>query len=92
MHLATCRNSRSCQVMKANAHRAVLWVRRLFLINYFNNNIKFTIMITDEKIIEAQIDRAAETEGELFGMSYEQGVRDALEWIMYGEENEPPIE
>lgn len=49
-------------------------------------------MITDEKIIEAQIDRAAETEGELFGMTYEQGVRDALEWIMYGEEEKPPIE
>lgn len=49
-------------------------------------------MITDEKIIEAQIDRAEETEGDCFGMSYEQGVRDALEWVMYGEENEPPIE
>ena len=49
-------------------------------------------MITDEKIIEAQIDRAIETDGDLFGMSYEQGVRDALEWIMYGDKSEPPIE
>ena len=58
----------------------------------YKQQLKITIMITDEKIIEAQIDRAAETEGDCFGMSYEQGVRDALEWVMYGEENEPPIE
>ena len=49
-------------------------------------------MITDKKIIEAQIDKASDLDGTYKGMSYEQGIKDALEWILYGEVSEPPLE
>jgi hypothetical protein len=47
----------------------------------------YRIVVTDEEINE-QMNRgtAAEETGDskYSGMSYEQGVRDALEWIVYG--------
>jgi hypothetical protein len=49
-------------------------------------------MITDEKIIEEQIDKASELNGTYYGMSYEQGIKDALEWILFGKISEPPLE
>ena len=45
-------------------------------------------MILDEKLIEEQIDKATDKNGTYNGMTYEEGVRDALEWILY-EENPP---
>lgn len=41
--------------------------------------------------IDEQINLAYETDGKLWGASYEQGVRAAIEW-MSGETDEPPIE
>ena len=49
-------------------------------------------MITNEKIIESQIDKASEMDGTYTGMTYEQGIKDALEWILFGEIEEPPLE
>jgi len=45
-----------------------------------------------ESEINQQIDKAAETEtsSKYPSMTYEQGVRAALEWVLYGEE--PPME
>lgn len=45
--------------------------------------------------IHAQIDAASDVANDddnagMFGMSYEEGVRDALEWAICG--GEPPIE
>jgi len=39
-------------------------------------------MITDEKIIHKQIDNANNNEDKYYGMSYADGVRDALNWIL----------
>lgn len=47
-------------------------------------------MITDEKVIYAQIDKATEADGTYPGMSYEQGVKDALEWII--NEGQAPLD
>lgn len=46
-------------------------------------------MRTDEEIYN-QIDKASEMDGTYSGMSYEQGVQDALRWVV-GDENEPPL-
>lgn len=47
-------------------------------------------MITKtEKEIEAQIDKATEAienGGKYHGMSYEDGIKAALEWVLYGGE------
>lgn len=47
-------------------------------------------MITDEELIVDQIDKAIETDGTYCGMTYEQGVRDALEWILH--EDDAPLD
>jgi hypothetical protein len=49
-------------------------------------------MITDKKRIYQEIDKAIENEGKYQGMSYEQGVEDALKWVLLGEENETLFE
>lgn len=49
-------------------------------------------MITDEKRIYQEIDKATENEGKYHGMSYEQGVIDALNWILNGEKDETLFE
>ena len=49
-------------------------------------------MITDKKIIERQLDKASELDGTYTGMTYEQGIKDALEWILFGEPENPPLE
>jgi hypothetical protein len=49
-------------------------------------------MITDEKAIEAQIELASKLDGTYNGMTYEQGIKDALEWILYGDIDESPLE
>jgi hypothetical protein len=41
--------------------------------------------------IDQQIDAAIDTEGRFSGMTYEEGVRDALQWAI-GETDAPPIE
>ena len=38
-----------------------------------------------------QIDRATETNGNMHGMTYEEGVKEALLWAM-GESQDKPIE
>lgn len=40
--------------------------------------------------INEQIALSIETDGKLFGMTYEQGVREALEWVL-GLTEEKPI-
>jgi hypothetical protein len=44
-------------------------------------------MITNEKIIHKQIDNSYENEDKYYGMSYADGVRDALEWILSNNED-----
>jgi hypothetical protein len=39
------------------------------------------VLIRTDQEIDQQIDKAHETNGKLFGMTYEQGVIAALEWI-----------
>ena len=39
-------------------------------------------MIVDEKLIQDQADKAAEMDGTYHGMTYEQGIRDALDWVL----------
>ena len=41
--------------------------------------------IIDEKLIEEQIDKATDMDGTYTGMTYEQGIKDALEWVLYGD-------
>ena len=41
------------------------------------------------KQIEDMIDRAISTDGKLHGMTYEQGVRVALEWVQEDDGDEP---
>lgn len=48
-------------------------------------------MITDEKVIYAQIDKATDMDGTYHGMSYEQGVKDALEWILNPKDCPAPL-
>ena len=47
-------------------------------------------MVNNEEQIQEQIDKAIELDGTYNGMTYEQGIKDALEWILYGEE--PPLD
>jgi hypothetical protein len=44
-----------------------------------------------KKEIYEQIDRATETDGKNFGMTYEEGVKEALSWVL-GDTEDPPIE
>ena len=44
-------------------------------------------MITDTKKIEDTIKKATEMNGTYTGMSYEQGIIDALDWILEDDEN-----
>lgn len=43
-----------------------------------------------EKEIEEMCNRADESEEQLFGMTYQEGIRDALSWVLDPEE-EPPL-
>jgi len=44
-------------------------------------------MIINKKVIEKQIDEAQDNDGKYFGLSYEQGIIDALNWILDGDES-----
>lgn len=44
-----------------------------------------------DKEIEAQIGEAIDQNGRYPGMSYEDGVRDALDWVL-GNEPNPPLD
>lgn len=46
--------------------------------------------IKDDKLIEEQMDKATDMDGTYTGMSYEQGIKDALEWVLYG--GDAPLE
>jgi hypothetical protein len=39
-------------------------------------------MITDDEKIQAAIDKCRESDRKYFGMSYEDGIVDALEWVL----------
>lgn len=39
-------------------------------------------MIIDEKKIREQIDKASDNIGLFFGLSYEEGIKAALEWVL----------
>lgn len=51
--------------------------------------LNFNIMKPTQKEIEEQIDLAIENDGKYSGQTYEEGVRMALEWALYGGEDKP---
>jgi hypothetical protein len=48
-------------------------------------------MLRTQTEIEALIDKAEETNGTLHGMTYEEGIVEALMWVLY-EDVENPLE